>query len=122
MIEPEYENYHGAKFDQGKTRYDLILPEFDEAIAQVLTFGAQKYAAHSWRTVPDCKERYYSAMMRHLAAHRRGERYDPETGMLHMAHAACNMYFLTQLELEEEYKNEDQLEMDYLTYSRITRR
>jgi hypothetical protein len=33
----------GVKFDQNKPRYDLIPPEIEEAIAKVLTFGAQKY-------------------------------------------------------------------------------
>lgn len=101
-VNDQLNNYHGAKFDKGKARFDLILPEFTESIAEVLEFGARKYAAHSWKTVPDAKERYYSAMMRHITAHRKGERYDPETGLLHLAHAACSMYFITQLELEEE--------------------
>jgi hypothetical protein len=33
----------GVKFDHGKARYDLIPPEVEEAIAKVLTYGAQKY-------------------------------------------------------------------------------
>lgn len=103
-------DYHGAKFDQGKAMYDLILPEFEEAIAEILTFGADKYGPHSWRTVPDAKERYYAALIRHVNAHRKGERYDPETGKLHLAHASCNMYFLTQLALEEE---KDQLALKF---------
>jgi hypothetical protein len=93
-------NYNGAKFDQGKARHDLVLPEFEDAIAQVLTFGAEKYAAHSWKTVPDLRSRYYSALRRHLNAWRAGEDVDPESGLKHLAHAACNIYFLLQWELE----------------------
>jgi len=93
-------DYHGAKFDQGKLRHDLVLPEFEDAIAEVLTFGAQKYAAHSWKQVPDYKNRYYSALRRHLNAWRAGEKTDPESGLPHLAHAACNIYFLLQGELE----------------------
>lgn len=94
------DDYHGAKFDQGKARHDLVLPEFEDALAQVLTFGAEKYDAHSWKFVPEYKIRYYSALRRHLNAWRAGEKDDPESGLPHLAHAACNIYFLLQGELE----------------------
>jgi len=94
------ENYHGAKFDQGKLRHDLVLPEFEDALAEVLTFGAQKYAAHSWKNVPDLEVRYYSALRRHMNAWRAGEWLDEESGLPHLAHAACNIYFLFQAGVE----------------------
>ena len=37
----------GIKFDQNKTRYDLLAPDALEAIAQVFTYGAVKYALAS---------------------------------------------------------------------------
>ena len=94
------DDYNGAKFDQGKLRHDLVLPEAEDALAQVLTFGAEKYAAHSWKTVPDLNVRYYAALRRHLNAWRAGEKTDEESGLPHLAHAACNIYFLLQYELE----------------------
>ena len=94
------DNYNGSKFDKNKIRHDLILPEFEDAVAQVLTFGAEKYGAHSWKTVPDLKDRYYAALRRHLNSYRMGEATDTESGLPHLAHAACNIYFLLQWELE----------------------
>ena len=45
----------GIKFDQNKTRYDLLAPDALEAIAQVFTYGAVKYApvaASTFRPIP----------------------------------------------------------------------
>ena len=36
------------KFDTDKPMMDLVRPEFVQGVAYVLTFGAQKYAAHNW--------------------------------------------------------------------------
>lgn len=103
------DNYHGAKFDAGKLRHDLVHPEFQDALAQVLTFGAEKYEAESWRAVPDMRQRYYAACIRHVNAWRAGEQMDPESGLHHLAHAACNLYFLLQTDLEaEKWKNQSQ--------------
>jgi hypothetical protein len=44
--------------------------------------------------VPDAERRYFDAMQRHVWAWRRGESLDPETGMHHLAHAACCLFFL----------------------------
>lgn len=91
----------GMKYDDGKPRMDLLLsgcPNALEQVAQILTFGAQKYAAHSWQTVPQGEERYLAALLRHLTAHSKGEKNDPESGMSHLAHAACNTLFILELE------------------------
>lgn len=91
----------GMKYDGGKPRMDLLLsgcPNALEQVAQILTFGAQKYAAHSWQTVPQGEERYLAALLRHLTAHSKGGKNDPESGMSHLAHAACNALFILELE------------------------
>lgn len=91
----------GLKFDQGKPRPYLLIhgmPTALSQIADVLTFGAQKYAAHSWRQVENGQERYSDALFRHLLARANGEVNDPETGLPHLAHAACNIMFLMELE------------------------
>ena len=43
----------GVKLDQGKLQYELIPPELLEATADILTFGAKKYAPtyRDWETV-----------------------------------------------------------------------
>lgn len=96
----------GIKYDDGKLRFDLILPEFDEAVAKVLTFGAAKYAPNSWQHVDDRRNRYYASLMRHLNAYRKGEKLDSESGLSHLAHAACNVMFLMYAENEEVAKDE----------------
>lgn len=82
------------KDDKGKARYDLVLPEFEEGVAEVLTFGADKYEENSWQKIDDRENRYYAALRRHIAAWRKGEELDPESGLPHLAHAACNIMFL----------------------------
>ena len=90
----------GLKFDSGKLRYSLIPPAALAALAKVLTFGAEKYAPNSWQTVENGEERYLDALMRHIEAYRSGESIDPESGLSHLAHAACNVAFLLHFETE----------------------
>lgn len=92
----------GRKDDAGKLRYDLVDDAAEEALVSVLTFGAQKYSPGGWRHVPDAQARYFAALRRHLRAHRRGEKVDPESGLPHLAHAACCLHFMLALALEEE--------------------
>ena len=91
----------GLKFDAGKLRYSLIPPEATRALAEVLSFGARKYAPNSWQTVPNAPERYLDALIRHLEAHRSGELYDPESNLPHVYHLLCNAAFLTYFTQKE---------------------
>lgn len=91
----------GLKYDEGKARFDLIEPEFEEDIAFILTMGANKYVPNSWQHVDDRANRYYAALRRHINAWRKGEKVDSESGMSHLAHAACNIMFLMHIEREE---------------------
>jgi len=84
----------GKKYDFGKLRWDLLPVKETEAIVKVLTFGAEKYADNSWQNLPNRRERYYGALMRHLVAWRKGEIYDPESTLPHLYHVACNALFL----------------------------
>ena len=90
----------GLKYDDGKTRLDLIPAKAEMELGNVLTFGANKYAANSWQNVENGIERYTAAAMRHINAMRQGETHDEESGLLHSAHAACNMMFITELILK----------------------
>lgn len=93
-------NAGGMKFDAGKPRWSLLMggmPGALTGVAEVLTFGAKKYAAHSWKTVPDNRERYRDALYRHLNALESGELADPESGLSHWDHICCNALFLSQL-------------------------
>lgn len=87
------------KFDSNKPRMDLLEPEFLEGVAKVLTLGASKYAPDSWKTqVSEPERRYYAAALRHLVAWKKGEKMDPESGLSHLYHAACNLMFLEYFE------------------------
>jgi hypothetical protein len=84
----------GEKHDAGKP--DLRLLPFAELseVARVLTFGAAKYSEGGWRHVPNARQRYLSAALRHLGAYADGEELDAESGLHHVAHAACCLLFL----------------------------
>lgn len=86
------------KDDAGKVRLDLLPFLALEDVARVLAFGAAKYSEQGWREVPDGKARYLAAALRHLSAHMRGERTDPESMQPHLAHAACSLLMALELE------------------------
>lgn len=84
------------KHDQAKPRYDLIPPSSIKALADVLTYGANKYEPGNW-THCDNPERYVAALYRHLELWRQGEINDSESGLSHLAHAMANITFLHYL-------------------------
>ena len=91
------------KFDFGKPRWSLLTQGLAKSLAgivAVLTFGAKKYAAHSWRNVQNGQERYKDALYRHLHAIESGELLDPESGCSHWSHVATNALFLHELEIQ----------------------
>jgi hypothetical protein len=97
----------GEKHDDGKARHELIYYPFIIGVAQVLTFGAKKYADNSWQNLPARKARYYAATMRHLIAYWMGFKEDDESGLSHLDHAATNLMFLKYDE-DESKKEDDQ--------------
>jgi len=90
------DNGKGTKLDSGKPRMDLIPMKAMEEVASVLTFGAKKYDAWNWSKGINYS-RLNGAALRHLTAFMEGENIDPETGISHIAHAACNMLFLLDM-------------------------
>lgn len=94
----------GSKVDLGKLQPELIHRGFARALHQVTeigTYGAEKYTPDGWEQVPEGQRRYMNAMYRHLGAHHQGEATDPETGYLHLAHAAWNLLALLELRARE---------------------
>lgn len=103
----ENERGAGLKFDSGKPRWSLMMQGCALAllgVARVLTFGAKKYAAHSWRSVENGEERYRDALYRHLHEIERGEATDPESGESHWSHVTTNAMFLEELRLARSKK------------------
>lgn len=88
------DSYHQAKADKDKPRFSLLEVGHLQEMIEVLEFGAKKYSKDSWKSVPDAKERYFDAAMRHLLAYRQGQETDVDSGLRHLAHAAVNIMFL----------------------------
>lgn len=82
-----------TKYDQGKSPCELLCPIAMQATADILAFGAKKYAPNNWKKGL-AWTRVYGAILRHLFAFARGEDLDPETGLPHLDHAACEIMFL----------------------------
>lgn len=99
------EKVAGMKFDAGKPMAGLMVSDFANAllaVSEVSTFGAKKYAPHSWATVPNARERYNDALYRHLFLAAAGEAQDQESKLLHAAHVAWNALALLELEICDE--------------------
>jgi len=128
-------DYHSHKFDQGKTDWGLIPVECYVAIKQsphenfwaklltvlaeahgiddpwiwvrkILEHGAEKYGRESWKTIPDAKQRYFAAYMRHMVNDKDqplpNGHIDPDSGYLSVYHALTNCIFLLWFELNED--------------------
>ena len=87
-----------SKFDSGKPRMDLLPVKPLKQVAEILTYGADKYGPDNWREgKPIAHSRHYAGIQRHLMAYWSGEDLDPETGKSHLAHAACGILFFLEL-------------------------
>lgn len=87
----------GIKHDQDKADMSLLSNVALLKIAQVMTFGKSKYSAHNWRG-GFIWSRPLAAAARHLFAYIGGEDKDPETGLSHLAHACCCLFFVLEFE------------------------
>ena len=96
----------GAKLDGGKPDAGLLL-DFGAsliAVAEVGTFGANKYSRGGWKSVPQAEERYTAALVRHLLAEEAGE-IDDETGLTHASAVAWNALARLKFILERRSKS-----------------
>lgn len=85
------------KWDSDKPMPSLVDPDFILGVADILTFGAKKYAKNNWQLNTDI-DRYKDSLMRHIYAYLGGELIDPESGKPHLDHIACNVMFLRYFE------------------------
>jgi hypothetical protein len=92
----------GKKYDSGKLRWDLLPLDAIEKVVEIMTFGSVKYGDNNWQNVKNANNRYTAALLRHFCAHRKGEKLDQETKLLHLSHMACNAIFLLWMELNNK--------------------
>ena len=86
-----------AKFDTGKPHPSYVPKALIEAVMYVREYGNKKYKdPDNWRMVE--ANRYHEALLRHILAIWNDPYVkDPESGLFHLAHAACNIAFLLEL-------------------------
>ena len=86
-----------AKADAGKGRPTLVPVGAIRAITEIREYGCRKYHdPDNWKRVEP--QRYKDAAYRHWLAYLDGEKNDPESGLPHLWHLACNIAFLIELE------------------------
>lgn len=91
----------GTKLDSGKPDWTLMPWDALLPVVFVLMFGEKKYSRDGWRQVPNAKQRYTAALVRHVIAFAGGEWQDPETHEPHLAHAICCALFILSLAPDE---------------------
>jgi len=97
-----YNPQNQIKADDGKSRVDLIDPEFILGLGDVLAFGAEKYSDEGWKKIEDKHNRNYGSAMRHLLQWKAGQTADEESGKSHLLHAAYNLMVLYYAETHGE--------------------
>ncbi len=86
-----------ARFDEGKNRLDLIPPWPLDQLALVYTYGTRKYDDNNWWKGMPWKK-IIGPLWRHLKKWLRGEKWDDESGLHHLAHVAWQCFALMEYE------------------------
>lgn len=95
-----------TRYNAGKPRMGLLPPSLLKGVAEVMTFGATKYEVDNWKkglTDENC----LSSCLRHITSYMDGEVMDKESGLPHIAHAACNLAFMLHFHKEEWFDREE---------------
>ena len=106
----------GLRFNEGKTRFDLLEPYAMEQLAKIFTRGAEKYAPNNWLKGLPWMD-VVASLKRHLSKFEQGEDFDDESKLLHMAHVAWNaLAVVSYYKHRPEYDNRNH---SYLRKPRI---
>ncbi len=103
----------GVKYDQGKSRMDLLPSDALLQLGKVMDFGAGKYAPDNWRKgIPFSKlqaasDRHAKKFMSHLH-----DDLDEESGINHLAHKIVNDLMTLQFILEKRKELDDRYKGD----------
>ena len=94
----EAKNKQEAKADSGKPKLTMVPRQIIFDIAKVREYGNAKYGdPENWRQVEI--QRYRDAAFRHFMAYLDDPQgVDAESGLPHLAHLACNIAFLCEME------------------------
>ena len=110
-IVKETTDYH-AKQDYGKAKLSLVPRRIIWDVAAIREYGNDKYpdgGPDNWRGVEP--ERYRDAAYRHFLRYLDDPKaVDPESGLPHLWHLACNIAFLCEMEDIYLSKNPDVVE------------
>ena len=95
-------NKQEAKADSGKPQLTLVPRKILFDIARVREYGTKKYGdPDNWKQVEI--QRYRDAAFRHFLAYLDDPTgFDEESGLPHLAHLACNIAFLCEMEGAEK--------------------
>lgn len=101
------------KADAGKPRLTLVPRKILFEIAKVREYGVNKYGnSENWKAVEI--ERYRDAAYRHFMQYLDDPNgNDEESGLPHLAHLACNIAFLCELEKDNKADKTKCLKCDY---------
>lgn len=83
----------GKRFDQGKSRTDLIPAEVIFALGDALREGAKKYDEHNWEHGM-LWSKVFGPLIRHAFKFWGGENIDKDTGLPHVDLILTNAAFL----------------------------
>lgn len=95
----------GTKYDSGKAPISLIPNDALIEIARVMEYGSRKYARHNWTKGFEWS-RLIDSTYRHLGEWKESNSIDPESGLSHLSHAACNLIFLISHEVRNLGKDD----------------
>lgn len=84
---------------QDKALIHLVPLNVIQEVAIVYTSNFAQYG-EDWKGLPNAKDIFYDAMMRHLIAWHSGEKVDPDDGKLHIIKVVGNAIFLAWHELK----------------------
>jgi len=105
-IQDEMMKDMGLKHDDDKLRMDLIPVDALIGLSQALAHGAKEYTPYNWAKGIKWSK-IYAAVLRHLTAWYQGEDIDPDSGLLHIDHALCNLAFLSTYSKHKKYDGFD---------------